>query len=230
MRRKQRGGNADGGDGFPEVFQITPRQVPPLQPCSQMRKRKLVTTQPVRGGSLEASRVVPPQQPPGDVYSAPWRERGAVVSSSLLSPVLCRTLKFDSLFLPSRPVHWEANDTALTWHDQLSGKDRGSLMDPVSGGQQLQIFQPAIYRCFVEQELIAQFNPAVSVELLEAERQAKGQGRWQPRTQPGKADSVLRGLKLMLLMVSVLVVGGLLCKVVFRPTRGKRRNLVLLVK
>ncbi|XP_075814142.1 protein FAM187B-like [Microtus pennsylvanicus] len=129
-----------------------------------------------------------------------------------------------------RPVHWEANDTALTWQDQLSGKVTGSLMDPISGGQQLQIFQPAIYRCFVEQELIAQFSPTASVELLEAERQTKGQGRWQHRAQLGKADSVLRGLKLMLLMVSFLVVGGLLCKVVFRPTRGKKRNLVLLVK
>ncbi|XP_049974960.1 protein FAM187B isoform X3 [Alexandromys fortis] len=129
-----------------------------------------------------------------------------------------------------RPVHWEVNETSLTWQDQLSGKVTGSLMDPVSGGQQLQIFQPAIYRCFVEQELIAQFSPAASVELLEAERQTKGQGRWQHRAQLGKADSVLRGLKLMLLMVSFLVVGGLLCKVVFRPTRGKKRNLVLLVK
>lgn len=199
-----------------------------------MRKWKLVAlawvTQPVRGRSLEASLAIPPQQPPRDVYRAPWRERGALVSSYLQSPVLCRTLKSDSLFLPSRPVHWEVNETSLTWQDQLSGKVTGSLMDPVSGGQQLQIFQPAIYRCFVEQELIAQFSPAASVELLEAERQTKGQGRWQHRAQLGKADSVLRGLKLMLLMVSFLVVGGLLCKVVFRPTRGKKRNLVLLVK
>ncbi|XP_059131837.1 protein FAM187B isoform X5 [Peromyscus eremicus] len=98
-------------------------------------------------------------------------------------------------------------------------------MDLYSGGRQLQIFQPAIYRCFVQQELIAQFNPITSVDLLEAESQSKGPGQ----RQFGKADSVLRGLQLVLLMVLVLVVGGLLCKVVFRPIQGKK-NQVLLVK
>ncbi|KAL1769033.1 FAM187B [Sigmodon hispidus] len=129
-----------------------------------------------------------------------------------------------------RPVHWEANNTALTWQNQLSGEDTGSFMDLYSGGRQLQIFQPAIYRCFVEQELIAQFNPIAFVDLLDAERQSKSQGKRQFRVQQGKADSVLRGLKLMLMMVSVLIVGGVLCKVVFRPTRDKKRNQVLLVK
>ncbi|XP_040591459.1 protein FAM187B isoform X1 [Mesocricetus auratus] len=128
-----------------------------------------------------------------------------------------------------RPVHWEVNDTAITWQNQLSGEYVSSFMDPLSGGQQLKVFQPAIYRCFVEQELIAQFNPTdPEDELRESERQSKGQGWF--RTQPGKADSVLRGLKLMLLTLSLLVVGGLLCKVVFRPVRGKKRNQVLLVK
>ncbi|CAH7361809.1 protein FAM187B isoform X2 [Phodopus roborovskii] len=127
-----------------------------------------------------------------------------------------------------RPVHWEVNDTALTWQNQLSGEYISSFMDPLSGGQQLKIFQPAIYRCFVEQELIAQFNPTGPEEMLEAEGQFKGQG-WS-RTQPGKADSVLRCLKLMLLMLSILVVGGLLCKVGFRPARSKKRDQVLLVK
>uniref|UniRef100_A0A8C2MVU4 Family with sequence similarity 187, member B n=1 Tax=Cricetulus griseus TaxID=10029 RepID=A0A8C2MVU4_CRIGR len=119
-----------------------------------------------------------------------------------------------------RPVHWEANNTALTWQKQLSEKYVSTFMDPLSGGQQLRVVQPAIYRCFVEQELIAQFNPF--------ERRSKGK-EWS-RKQPGKADSVLRGLKLMLLMLSVLVVGAFLCKVVFRPSQGKKRNQVLLVK
>ncbi|XP_059131829.1 protein FAM187B isoform X4 [Peromyscus eremicus] len=125
----------------------------------------------------------------------------------------------------SRPVRWETNGTALTWRQQLSGEDLSSFMDLYSGGRQLQIFQPAIYRCFVQQELIAQFNPITSVDLLEAESQSKGPGQ----RQFGKADSVLRGLQLVLLMVLVLVVGGLLCKVVFRPIQGKK-NQVLLVK
>ncbi|OBS72791.1 hypothetical protein A6R68_12662 [Neotoma lepida] len=124
-----------------------------------------------------------------------------------------------------RPVHWEANDIALTWQEQISGENLSSFMDPYSGGQQLQIFQPAIYRCFVEQELIAQFNPIASVDLLEAESQSKGPGQ----RQPGKADLVLRGLKLVLLMVFLLIVGGFLCKVAFRPVPGKK-NQVLLVK
>lgn len=101
-------------------------------------------------------------------------------------------------------------------------------MDPLSGGQQLRVVQPAIYRCFVEQELIAQFNPANPDNIMEFERRSKGK-EWS-RKQPGKADSVLRGLKLMLLMLSVLVVGAFLCKVVFRPSQGKKRNQVLLVK
>ncbi|XP_059131805.1 protein FAM187B isoform X1 [Peromyscus eremicus] len=132
------------------------------------------------------------------------------------------TCPFASIY---RPVRWETNGTALTWRQQLSGEDLSSFMDLYSGGRQLQIFQPAIYRCFVQQELIAQFNPITSVDLLEAESQSKGPGQ----RQFGKADSVLRGLQLVLLMVLVLVVGGLLCKVVFRPIQGKK-NQVLLVK
>ncbi|XP_021497815.2 protein FAM187B isoform X2 [Meriones unguiculatus] len=129
-----------------------------------------------------------------------------------------------------RPVHWEANNTALTWHDQLAaGEYSSTILDLHSGGQKLQVFQPAIYRCFVQQELVAQFNPTASVDQLEAERQPRAQWLWQSRAQPGKADSVLRGLKLLLLVVFVLAVGGLLRKVVFRPPRGKK-NQVLLVK
>lgn len=134
------------------------------------------------------------------------------------------------MFLPCRPVHWEANDSSLTWQDQLSGLDVSTIMDLHSGGKHLKVSQPATYRCFVEQELIAQFNPIPDVYLLEAERQSKPQKPWQFRIQPGKANSVLRGLKLMLLTVSVLAIGGLLCKVVFRPICGKKRNQILLVK
>ncbi|NP_780449.2 protein FAM187B isoform 1 precursor [Mus musculus] len=121
-----------------------------------------------------------------------------------------------------RPVHWEADNSPLTWQDQLSGQTVSTIMDLHSGGQHLKVFQPATYRCFVEQELIAQFNPT--------ERQSKAQNPWQPRIQPDKADSVLRRLKLMVLSISVLAVGGLLCKVVFRPVCGKKRSQVLLVK
>lgn len=137
---------------------------------------------------------------------------------------------FDPVFLPCRPVHWEVNDNPLTWQDQLSGQEINTVMDLHSGGQHLKVFQPATYRCFVAQELIAQFNPTPSTCQLEAERQAKALGPWRSRIQPGKADSVLRGLKLLLLIVSVLAVGGFLCKVVFRPACGEKRNQVLLVK
>lgn len=178
-------------------------------------------TQPVRGRGVDASQAVLPEQLTVNFYSIPWREHEAVLS---------RTLNFDPMFLPCRPVHWEANDSSLTWQNQLSGQEISTIMDLHSGGQHLKIFQPATYRCFVEQELIAQFNPTPAVYLLEAERQSKAQEPWQSRIQPGKADSVLRGLKLMLLIVSVLVIGGLLCKVVFRPICGKKRNQVLLVK
>lgn len=133
------------------------------------------------------------------------------------------------MLLPSRPVYWEANNTALTWQDQLSGEDISTFMDLYSGGQKLKVFQPAIYRCFVNQEFIAQFNPTAYVDLPEAETQPKVQWQGQSRAQLGKAETVLKGLKLMLLIVSVLAVAGLLCKVVFRPFRGKK-NQVLLVK
>ncbi|XP_028643500.1 protein FAM187B isoform X1 [Grammomys surdaster] len=129
-----------------------------------------------------------------------------------------------------RPVHWEVNDSSLTWQDQLSGQEISTIMDLHSGGQHLKVFQPATYRCFVEQELIAQFNPIPAVYLLDAERQSKAQKSWQSRIQLANADSVLRGWKLILLTVSILVIGGLLCKVVFRPICGKKRNQVLLVK
>ncbi|XP_051018679.1 protein FAM187B isoform X1 [Acomys russatus] len=129
-----------------------------------------------------------------------------------------------------RPVHWEADNTTLTWQGQLSGEDSSTSMDLYSGGRKLKVFQPATYRCFVEQELIAQFNPTAYVDLLEAETQPEAQWQGPSRAQPGKAQPVLKGLKLVLLIVSVLAVGGLLCKVVFRPLRGKKKNQVLLVK
>lgn len=178
-------------------------------------------TQSVRGRGLDAAQAVLPEHPTGNFYSVPWREPEAG---------LPRTLNFDPPFLPCRPVHWEVNNNPLTWQDQLSGQEINTIMDLHSGGQHLKVFRPATYRCFVEQELIAQFNPTPSVYLLEAERQSKAQEPWYSRFQPGNADSVLRGLKLMLPIISVLAIGGLLCKVVFRPGCGKKRNQVLLVK
>uniref|UniRef100_A0A8C6QNH6 Family with sequence similarity 187, member B n=1 Tax=Nannospalax galili TaxID=1026970 RepID=A0A8C6QNH6_NANGA len=122
-----------------------------------------------------------------------------------------------------RPVQWEANNTPLTWEGQLSSRDLSTFMDLLKGGQQLQIFQPATYRCFVDQELVAQFNPT---------KKRPETQRWQPgkiRAPLGKADSVLEGLKLMLLMGSALVVIGLLCKV-FHPSQSKKRSQILLAK
>ncbi|KAM6223700.1 protein FAM187B-like [Rhynchocyon petersi] len=109
-----------------------------------------------------------------------------------------------------RPIMWEANNSPLTWQGQLSGQDYSTVLDPASGGGRLQIFQPAVYTCFVQQELIARFNPTSTPEVLEAHRgermrpEHKAEEAWW-----GKADSVLKGLKLMLLVGTVLALMGL---------------------
>ncbi|XP_003420810.1 protein FAM187B-like [Loxodonta africana] len=124
-----------------------------------------------------------------------------------------------------RPVIWEANNTPLTWRIQLSGQDFSTVMDSSNGGSRLQVFQPAIYSCFVQQELMARFNPTSNPEVLEAQRTVEAGRRQEAR----KADSVLRGLKLMLLVGTVLVLVGALFKVL-RPSQGKKCDQVLLVK
>ncbi|XP_062966860.1 protein FAM187B [Cynocephalus volans] len=128
-----------------------------------------------------------------------------------------------------RPVLWEANNTPLTWQGQLSGQDISTFLDPSTGGRQLQIFQPTIYRCFVQQELMAQFNAMTSPEVLEAKRRAEAQQWKAEQSLQGKADSVVKGLKLMLPLVTVLALVGLLLKF-HRPSQGKKRNRMLLVK
>ncbi|XP_003915384.1 protein FAM187B [Papio anubis] len=129
-----------------------------------------------------------------------------------------------------RPVNWHANDTPLTWESQLSGRDFTTFLDPSTGGRQLQVFQPAIYKCFVQQELVAQFNPATSPETLEAQwRENDAQWREARKSLPGRADSVLKGLKLVLLVGTVLVLLGALLKFI-RPSPSKRSKQVLMVK
>ncbi|XP_047383555.1 protein FAM187B-like [Sciurus carolinensis] len=131
-----------------------------------------------------------------------------------------------------RPIMWEANGTSLTWQDQLSDQEIGTILDPSTGGRLLQIFQPATYKCFVHQEFMAQFSPMISPEKLEDQKSKKEDQHWQVGkvlTPPKEADSVLKGLKLILLVVFVLALVGLLFRV-FRPTWDKRKNSVLLVK
>ncbi|XP_076988251.1 protein FAM187B isoform X2 [Tamandua tetradactyla] len=131
-----------------------------------------------------------------------------------------------------RPIHWEANGTLLTWQSQLSGQDFSTVLDPTNGGRRLQIFQPAIYKCFVQQELMARFNPLTPPEVWEAQR--REDAAWQRQQEAGeaphgKAESVLEGLKLLLLVATVLALTGVLLKL-RRPSRRRRSDQVLLVK
>ncbi|XP_007953067.1 protein FAM187B [Orycteropus afer afer] len=122
-----------------------------------------------------------------------------------------------------RPIVWEANSTPLTWRGQLSGQEFGTILEPSSGGRRLQIFQPAIYTCFVQQELMARFNPMSNLEMLGTQKKEEA-GQWQ-----GKVNTFLRLLKLMLLMGTVLVLVGALFKFLC-SSQGKRCDQVLLVK
>ncbi|XP_037675890.1 protein FAM187B-like [Choloepus didactylus] len=131
-----------------------------------------------------------------------------------------------------RPIHWEANGALLTWQRQLSGRDFGTALDPVNGGRRLQISQPAIYKCFVQQELMARFNPLTPPEVWEARRREDALQHQQlelGEAPPGKTHSVLEGLKLLLLASTVLALVGALRKL-RRPSRRKRSDQLLLVK
>ncbi|XP_012585937.1 PREDICTED: protein FAM187B-like [Condylura cristata] len=125
-----------------------------------------------------------------------------------------------------RPVIWEANSVPLTWQDQLSGQDSGTVLDLSSGGRRLQIFQPAVYKCFVQQELVARFNPKPSPEILVIQKEEAEAPR---EAHQGKARSVLQGLKLMLLVGTALGLFLLLFKFL-RPSRNKKSKQVLLVQ
>ncbi|XP_006899794.1 PREDICTED: protein FAM187B [Elephantulus edwardii] len=133
------------------------------------------------------------------------------------------TCPFGSIY---RPVTWEADGIPLTWHGQLSGWDFNTILDPTNGGGKLQIFQPAIYTCFVQQELMARFNPMSIPQVQTRERVRQQQKAGE--AQQGKADSVLKGLKLMLLVGTTLVVTGALVRFL-RPPRSKRCDQVPLV-
>ncbi|XP_055266942.1 protein FAM187B-like [Moschus berezovskii] len=131
---------------------------------------------------------------------------------------------------PPRPVFWEANDLSLTWKDQLSSKSISTIMDTSNGGSWLQVFQPAIYRCFVHQELMAQFNSKVSVDPLKflSPEKSKQQAEAEA-TRKEKANSVLEGLSMMILVGMVLAVLGCLLKQ-FHFSQSRRINKMLLVK
>ncbi|KAK2088212.1 hypothetical protein P7K49_034119 [Saguinus oedipus] len=127
------------------------------------------------------------------------------------------------------PVIWHANDTPLTWESQLSGRDFTTFLDPSTGGRQLQVFQPAIYRCFVQQELVAQFSPTANPEKPEAQWREEAQWQEARKIPWGKADFLLKGLKLVLLMGTVLALLGALLKFI-RPSPGRKSIQVLMVK
>ncbi|XP_061243965.1 protein FAM187B isoform X1 [Bos javanicus] len=129
-----------------------------------------------------------------------------------------------------RPVLWEANNFSLTWKDQLSGKSISTIMDSSNGGSWLQVFQSAIYRCFVQQELMAQFNSKVSVDPLKflVPEKSKQQPEAE-KTRKENASSVLKGLNVMMLVGTVLTVLGCLFKQ-FRFSQSRKRNKMFLVK
>ncbi|XP_036895484.1 protein FAM187B-like [Sturnira hondurensis] len=136
------------------------------------------------------------------------------------------TCPFGSIY---RPIIWESNSTHLTWQGQLSGQDVSTVLDPSSGGRRLQVFQPAIYRCFVQQEFMARFNPKPSLDTLEVLQREKARQQQETREVWKGKDSILQGLKLTLLTGTVLVLFGVLLKL-FCPSQSKRSNQVLLVK
>ncbi|XP_036130582.1 protein FAM187B [Molossus molossus] len=128
-----------------------------------------------------------------------------------------------------RPVVWEADNKALSWKDQLSGQEVSTVLDPSSGGAQLLVFRPAVYRCFVQQQMRAQFNPRFDVDALEllqreeAIRQQEAEKVRKPKTGSPK------GLKLLLLWGTGLGLLGMLLRL-FCPKRRKKRSQVLLMK
>lgn len=130
----------------------------------------------------------------------------------------------------SRPLIWEVNNRLLTWQDQLSGKDISSIMDMWSGGQRLQVFQPAVYKCFAEQELVAVYKPQPEAEEQQpVSKPQPGQEQEEAEAQEMKASSVLRGLQLMLLGGTILGLLGVIFAL-SRPSRNKKEDRVLLVK
>lgn len=135
----------------------------------------------------------------------------------------------DLVFL-CRPVIWEADSKPLTWQGQLSGQDLSTILDPATGGRRLQVFRPAIYKCFVHQELVARFNPRPHEDPIEVlQREEARQQREAEEAQQEKRGHFLRhGLKL-LLVGTVLSLLGMLLKLSC-PSRSKRRKQVLLVK
>uniref|UniRef100_A0ABI7YV01 Ig-like domain-containing protein n=1 Tax=Felis catus TaxID=9685 RepID=A0ABI7YV01_FELCA len=129
-----------------------------------------------------------------------------------------------------RPILWEADNIPLTWQSQLSSQDLDTILEPSNGGKQLRVFQPAIYKCFVQQELMARFNPVPFPGTAETLREEEGgPHRGKGKTQEGKASSILKGLKLLLLLGTVLGLLGVLLKI-FHPSQGKSSDQVLLVK
>lgn len=129
---------------------------------------------------------------------------------------------------PPRPVVWELDDRPLTWKGQLSGQDVSTFLDPSTGGQQLQIFKSAIYKCFVQQEFIARFNAQGNQDALGA-LQDKIKAEEALQGQPGPT---LRRLALTLLVGTVLAAATLLLLLLrlLRASRGKRSRQTLLVK
>ncbi|XP_002920969.2 protein FAM187B [Ailuropoda melanoleuca] len=129
-----------------------------------------------------------------------------------------------------RPILWEANDIPLTWQGQLSNQDYNTILEPTNGGRRLRVFEPAIYRCFVKQKLVARFNPKPVPDLPEILSQDAPRPQQESREAwKGKARSVLKALKLVLLVGIVLGLLGLLHKL-FHPSHHKRSDQVLLVK
>ncbi|CAK6436932.1 unnamed protein product, partial [Pipistrellus nathusii] len=118
-----------------------------------------------------------------------------------------------------RPIIWEADSKPLTWQGQLSGQDLSTILDPATGGRRLQVFRPAIYKCFVHHELVARFNPRSHVDPLEVlQREEARQWREAEEAQKGKSNYSLH--LLLLLVGTMLSLLGMLLRL-FCPSQSK---------
>lgn len=76
---------------------------------------------------------------------------------------------------------------------------------------------------------MARFNPKPSLDTLEVLQREEARQQQEAREVWKGKDSILQGLKLMLLVGTVLGLFGVLLKL-FCPSQSKRSNQVLLVK
>lgn len=104
-----------------------------------------------------------------------------------------------------------------------------TVLDPSNGGTQLLVFRPAVYRCFVQQQMRAQFNPRTNVDTLELLQREEARRQQEAEKVRKRKTGSLKGLKLLLLGGTGLGLLGMLLRL-FYPKRSKKRSQALLMK